>query len=74
MKKTLLLLAALSAASLGFAGGQACADKAKCEDKCEKACCKAAAKDGKDCKDCAAKSECKDCKDEAKPADKDAKK
>jgi hypothetical protein len=70
MKKILFLIAALSAASLSFAGGQACTDKEKCDAKCEKACCKDA-KDSKDCKACAAKSECKD---EAKPAPKEEKK
>lgn len=42
MKKIILVLTVLSAASLSFAGGdKACADKEKCDAKCEKPCCKA---------------------------------
>lgn len=52
MKKTLLLIAALSAASLSFAGSdKCCGDKAKADGKCVGACCKDA-KEAKDCKTC----------------------
>ena len=55
MKKLLLLIAVLSAASFSFAGGdKACPDKEKCDAKCDKACCKS----DKDCKD--AKATCDD--------------
>lgn len=60
MKKTLLLLTALTAASFAFAGGEACTDKSKCDDKAkDSACC---SKDAKECKD--AKATCQ--KDDAK--------
>ena len=69
MKKTLLFLGALSAASLSFAGGQACADKEKCDAKCDKACCKS----DKDCKAaCTEKTEGK--KDAASSTEKSEKK
>lgn len=49
MKKILIALLSLSAASFAFAGGDACKDKsAKCDDKCAKECC---SKDGKACAD-----------------------
>jgi len=49
MKKTLLILTALTAASFAFAGGEACTDKSKCDDKSKDcACC---SKDAKECKD-----------------------
>jgi hypothetical protein len=78
MKKTLLLIAVLSAASFTFAGGdKTCTDKTKCDAKCEKACCK----DCKSCKDCKAccadKAACEnkaDCKKDAPPAPAPAKK
>ena len=47
MKKILIALLSLSAASFAFAGGEACNDKsAKCDDKCTKECC---SKDAKAC-------------------------
>lgn len=75
MKKILLLAAALSAATLTFAGGEACSDKEKCDAKCEKACCADKKKDCADCKGCGTKEACKEackdgCKCEAPKADK----
>jgi len=65
MKKILIALLSLSAASFALAGGEACKDKdAKCDANCTKECCK---KDGKaaDSKDAKAA----DAKDAAKTAD-----
>lgn len=77
MKKTLLLIAVLSAATFSFAGDdKACADKSKCDAKAEKCCCCkcCAAQDAKACamtkdsKACAMdKAACTD-KPDAKPA------
>ena len=69
MKKTLLLIAVLSAATFSFAGdNNAAADKAKCDAKSEKCCCccccKCCSKDAKDSKStCAKDATCKDAKD-----------
>lgn len=67
MKKTLLLITALSAASFAFAGGDACADKSKCDDKAKDCCC---CKDAKDCKDAKATCQKPDAKAATKEADK----
>ena len=71
MKKTLLLIAVLSAATFSFAGDdKAAADKSKCDAKSDKCCCCCCCKccGPKDGKSCAAdKATCTDKKD-AKPA------
>ena len=54
MKKTLFALIALSFASLGFAGGEACKSSAKCNDKDSKCCCCCCCKGDKDAKACSA--------------------
>ena len=67
MKKILLALLALSAASFAFAAADAPADKAKCDAVCTKPCCskdaKACCTEAKDVKACA------DAKPAAKPAE-----
>jgi hypothetical protein len=69
MKKTLLLIAVLSAATFSFAGDdKAAADKAKCDAKSEKCCCCKCCCCAKDAKSCDMdKAACTDKKD-AKPA------
>lgn len=73
MKKTLLLLAVLSAATLTYAGGdKACTDKAKCDAaaKCC-CCCKTCSKEccSKDAKACADKMDKAACAKDAKCSD-----
>lgn len=66
MKKLLLPLLALSAASLAFAGGDGCKDNnGKCDDKCTKECC---SKDAKACAD-AKDSKAAEGKKDVKPAE-----
>ena len=62
MKKIVFALLALTAATFAFAGGEACKDGAKCDDKCTKECCSKdgkAAADAKDTKAADAKKEVK---------------
>ncbi|MDB6128568.1 MAG: hypothetical protein JWM35_2464 [Verrucomicrobia bacterium] len=61
MKKILIALLSLSAATFAFAGGEACKDKTKGDEKCSKECCD---KDGKctDAKDSKASDAKKDVK------------
>jgi hypothetical protein len=82
MKKFLILIAVLATASFAFAGGEACREKAKCNDKSAKACCADAKAGGADmakgdvkcdlpcCKD--AKADCADKADCEKTEAKDA--
>lgn len=66
MKKILFALLSLSAASLAFAGGEACKDSAaKCDDKCTKECCSKDNKAAADAKD----SQATEAKKDVKPAD-----
>jgi hypothetical protein len=51
MKKILIALLSLSAATFAYAGGEACKDGAKCDDKSTKECCSKDAKAAADAKD-----------------------
>jgi hypothetical protein len=67
MKKILIALLSLSAASFAFAGGDAAKDKAaKCDANCTKECCK---KDAKACTDAKAACKATDTTKDAKPAE-----
>jgi len=75
MKKLLIALLSLSAASFALAGGEACKDSSKCDAKCTKECCKdaKACADAKDSKACPAdKAACADKADTKKTDDKPA--